>query len=619
MRANFLSGFRLTAADGSEICIRVRKAIALFAYLALEPDHLHSREKIACLLWNSAGDHAARQSLRRCLSDLRRALGPLADRVLIVDHKQIGIVSAEIEVDVLAFRQHLENRDLENAITQLRNADLLEGLEIDSEPFQEWILAERIGHKEAAVEALYVHAKALADNGAFYAAIEAGRRLLAFDPLYEDGHLLLIQLLQKIGRHGAARRQYASCELLLQEGLGVGPARETREAASSPPPNCHVADKPTVVVKRPKFLGNSESEIYLASGLFNDLITELSRHRWVSVIPDGKSGRYVVDSTARLVDRCYKLTIHLLSGIDDRAIWSETFEGSREAIVITQSDLAREVIARFIAEIERNEFRRSMSGEIAESALDYWHRGKVAYFQFSKESNAKARRLLAKSIELDPEFAPAYATMAYAEQGDAFFNYSGSRQLCLSRGLEMARKAITLDPTDASAYQALAAVLLRLHDYDSAMVNAETALSLCPSADGAMYTKGVALFYQGRQTEALEQIDRTMRMVPHSPRAWVMRHLRARCCYDLGRFEEALHWANQAVIAPNAKTIAHAVKAASAKRAGFDDLACRIVKDLLQRDPRMTSNYIFETMGNEFVAGYVEDMASQLRNIGLPS
>ena len=354
-------------------------------------------------------------------------------------------------------------------------------------------------------------------------------------------------------------------------------------------------------------------------GLFDDLVTELSRHRWVSVIPDGDAGRYVVDGTARVADRHYKLAIHLLSGVDGRTIWSEAFEGLWSDMVSSQTHLARTTVARFTAAIERDEFLRSMSEEYDESASGYWHRGKAAYFRFSKESNEEARKLLARSIELDPEFAPAYATMAYVEQGDAFFNYSGARELCLSRGLDMARKAVMFDPNDAYSHLALAAVLLRRSDYDGALVKSETAQGLCPSMDLALYTRSLALFYRGRQRNALEQIDRALRMAPQSPRAWAMRHLRARCCYDLGQFEQALHWADRAVNAPNAKTVAHAVKAASAKRAGYNDLASRTVAEMIGRDPSMTSDYILRTMGNEFVRDHVEDLVTQLRGAGLRS
>ena len=91
LRAELLSGFRLTASNGQELPLTVRKAKALLAYLAIHAHRLHDRETLACLLWDAAGDRAARQSLRRCLSDLRRALGPLAREVLIVRGARIGV------------------------------------------------------------------------------------------------------------------------------------------------------------------------------------------------------------------------------------------------------------------------------------------------------------------------------------------------------------------------------------------------------------------------------------------------------------------------------------------------------------------------------------------------
>jgi Flp pilus assembly protein TadD len=61
-------------------------------------------------------------------------------------------------------------------------------------------------------------------------------------------------------------------------------------------------------------------------------------------------------------------------------------------------------------------------------------------------------------MKLDTEFAPAYVAMSYAEQLDAFLNYSGTRRACLERALSMARTAVAMDPTDARARTALGTV-----------------------------------------------------------------------------------------------------------------------------------------------------------------
>lgn len=621
MRAEFLSGFRLIDRAGHEIQFSVRKAKALFAYLTLNSDRFHSREKLAHLLWNAAGDRAARQSLRKCLSDLRRALGPSSDRVLVVAGDRIRIAPETVNVDVLSFKRHVENDEIENAVEFLQNAELLDGLEIVSEPFEEWLSVERTRHREMAVEALYAAAENLSRKGALLFAIKAAQRVLTFDPLCEEAHRLLIDLFNKIGRPGAARQQYAQCAEVLREGLGVAPSIETREATFPAGKGFRISRitaKPTVVVRNLKCLGKTDVEKQFTAGLFDDLVTELSRYRWLSVIPGGDSGRYIVDGTARFAANRYRVAVHLLTGADGATLWSKASEGRACNMLDVQTEITRIAAARLVMEIERNERHGSSSPAEDESAIDYWLRGKDQFFRYSKESRAAAKRLFAQSIKLDPEFAPAYASMAHVEQMDAFFDYSGSRQASLARGLKLARKAIALDPSDGYVHMALGKVLTRLEDFDSATVEIETALALCPSMDSAQIAYGLTLFYQGRQAEALERFDRAIRMNPQSPQSWAVRHIRARCCYDLGQFDNALRWADRAVNAPHAKTIAVVLKAAAAERAGYDRLARRTVADVIRRDPTMTAAYILEIFGNEYVADKVEDMVDHLRRAGLP-
>ena len=71
----FLGGFRLSQGSKGEIAIPGKKAQALLAYLALNAEQRHRRDKLATLLWGDRLDEQARQSLRQSLSALRKALG----------------------------------------------------------------------------------------------------------------------------------------------------------------------------------------------------------------------------------------------------------------------------------------------------------------------------------------------------------------------------------------------------------------------------------------------------------------------------------------------------------------------------------------------------------------
>lgn len=64
LRLEVLSGFRLFDLSGKGILVPALETRALMAYLCMSPDRLHRRERLACLLWDGAGDRSARQSLR---------------------------------------------------------------------------------------------------------------------------------------------------------------------------------------------------------------------------------------------------------------------------------------------------------------------------------------------------------------------------------------------------------------------------------------------------------------------------------------------------------------------------------------------------------------------------
>lgn len=621
LRAQFLSGFRLFDGAGRELRVPVRKAKALFAYLAIHSDRLHSREKLACLLWDAAGDRAARQSLRRCLSDLRRVLGSAAHRVIVTEGDRVGVAANAVETDLTAFCRLVDEGELEKAANLFGTGELLDGVDIDSEPFEEWLRAERFRLGEVAAEALYRLAERKVASADFQTAIDTAQRVLACDPLHDDAHRLLIVLFGRSGRLSEARRQFVRYARLARDELGVEPSPETRRAFTAvdrPDRMSGGKEKPSVAVASFRPLAQSDEGRAFAAGLTEELLALISAQRWISVVPASEDARYIVDGTVRSSGLRHRAAIRLLSGTDGRSVWSAVLESHATHSFDIQDDLARTAASQLVAEIERIERRKPETEPAPESALGLWHRGNDLFFRYTKESNAAARWMVERAIAIDPEFAPAYASLGYVEQFDAFFKYSKFPKERLRRGLEATRTAIAIDASDALGHLAMGKVLVRMADFDGAIVALETALSLNPSSERVEFALGLAHYYQGRQRNALDCFGRAIRLNPQSPSGWAVRHMTARCLYDLGHFDNALDWANRAVNTPNAKSIAFILKAAAADRSGNTALAHRTIDDVVRRDPRMTADYIVRTFGNEFLADSVENMAERLRGIGLP-
>src|SRR5688500_18419369 len=151
-----LGGFELKLGPGVAVHLPTRKAQALLAYLAIQPDHAHPRDKLAALLWGDVPDSQARASLRQTLSLLGKALDDAPVPCLVTDARTVGVVPGAIDVDVIRFTAAVEAGTpaaLEQA-GQLYRGDLLEGLVLDEASFEAWLLSERERLRELAIEGL---------------------------------------------------------------------------------------------------------------------------------------------------------------------------------------------------------------------------------------------------------------------------------------------------------------------------------------------------------------------------------------------------------------------------------------------------------------------------------
>lgn len=209
-----------------------KKARALLAFLAAQGGQPVSRERLADLLWPYQGSEQARHSLRNCLLELRKALGRGTDAHLAADFANCRIQDAIVDLvqfERLSRSQHL--CDLQ-AAADLYRGELLADFDINSEPFQEWLAAERDRTLAVVCDILHRLSAKQDAAGEHDAAIQSGRRLVFLDPLSEFGQRALIRAYAHAGRRGEALRQYRSCAETLKRELGVAPDVETQSLAN---------------------------------------------------------------------------------------------------------------------------------------------------------------------------------------------------------------------------------------------------------------------------------------------------------------------------------------------------------------------------------------------------
>ena len=203
--------------------LRTRKHQWLLALLALRHDRQVDRDWLAGTLWPESPNSQALYNLRRCLSDLRSALGTQGERLGASAARSIRLSLADASVDVLAFDTAMARGDaasLEEAVSLYRGP-LMEGCTLD------WVLAERQEREMAYLAALETLAAQAMTRQEAPAAVRYLRLVVATDPLRESAQRALMEAFAAGGDMAAATLVYREYRLFLHRTLNSEPAAET--------------------------------------------------------------------------------------------------------------------------------------------------------------------------------------------------------------------------------------------------------------------------------------------------------------------------------------------------------------------------------------------------------
>jgi WD40 repeat protein/DNA-binding SARP family transcriptional activator len=215
------------------------KVRALLAYLVLEADRPHRREKLAGLLWPDFPERSARTSLRSALANLRKVVGDQnADpKFILVTRQTIQFNhQSDYELDAQQFSELVEvgtdrtanSKQVEKAVSLYRG-DFMEGFSLsDSSIFEEWILVTRESLRRAALQALQQLAVYYQETGAYEMALELALRQVDMEPYQEAAHQQAMWIWALSGRRNEALSHYENLKTTLETELGVAPLKQTQ-------------------------------------------------------------------------------------------------------------------------------------------------------------------------------------------------------------------------------------------------------------------------------------------------------------------------------------------------------------------------------------------------------
>ena len=304
--------------DGGQALKLPRKARALLAYLAMHEGERVPRDRLADLLWPFQDTEQARHSLRNCLLEVRKASECTRDW-LGTDFAHCWLIG--VTLDVTRFElQHrsVDQLALREACAAYRG-EFLQGFELQSEPWGEWVADMRGRLQDNVVAALTRLSELCSAGGEHGEAIAAARRLVVLDPFGERSHQRLMRALAANGRRNEAVQHYRRLEKDLRRELDVPPELETQRLAKkilggavpvvAPPPGA-----------RPAPLLSSQVSSHVPSASLPTLLERLSAEVRAALAGTAKLTRglalQVCDALDAAAIECRQAAAQ---GVDDRA------------------------------------------------------------------------------------------------------------------------------------------------------------------------------------------------------------------------------------------------------------------------------------------------------------
>jgi len=378
--------------------------------------------------------------------------------------------------------------------------------------------------------------------------------------------------------------------------------------------------------------GDPEQE-YFADGMVEDIITGLSRIKWLFVIARNSSFiykgkavdvrqvgrelgvRYVLEGGVRKAGSRLRITTQLLEAENGAHLWADRYDGALQDVFDLQDQITDKVVGIVEPSLQRSEIERSRRKRPENlDAYDLYLRAVPHMATAMPEDVRIAAGFLEGALKLEPTFAAAHALLAWCHE--ISFSRGGLDEADKAAGIEHARIAIANGADDATALAIAAfAIFILGKDHATALPAVDRALSLNPSCATALYFGAYIQAISGNPAPAISYADRALRLSPFDPFAFLAHCALGAAAVQEARYDDAARDFSKAVQANPRFSTLYFFQAASLALAGREQEAQPIVERLLELEPGFRIRVLFE-VGS--VRSIVDKLVEAARSLGLP-
>jgi adenylate cyclase len=251
----------------------------------------------------------------------------------------------------------------------------------------------------------------------------------------------------------------------------VSAPSETQPAASehfaeaeSPPP---LPDKPSIAVLPFQNMSGDPEQEYFADGMVDEIITALSRFKWLFVIARNSSFtfkgkpvdikevgrrlgvRYVLEGAVRKASGKVRITGQLINAVTGAHIWADRFERDLTDVFTLQDEVTVAVVSAIQPKLLQTEIAMAARRRPENlTAYDLFLRALQQYYPSTREGLAEANRLANRALELDPRFGSVAALAADCHEINVLLGYAADPQFERKEAVRLSRLALSIDDDD---------------------------------------------------------------------------------------------------------------------------------------------------------------------------
>jgi adenylate cyclase len=322
--------------------------------------------------------------------------------------------------------------------------------------------------------------------------------------------------------------------------------------------------------------------------------------------------RYQVEGSVRHAGDRVRVAAQLVN-LDGRVLWSARFDEALADVFALQDKITTQIAGALAIRVTEFEQRRVFAKPTESlEAYDLVLRARPAFQRPTRADNVEARALLRRAIQLDPNYAAAYAALAETYHVAVSWGWAEAPAAFLSRAEEMANKALSLSDTEVRARIVLGRIHIFYNRFEPAKTEMDRAIAINPNDAHGLAGRGNILMWLGQTDAAIEALELAQRIDPELNA--IDRFALSLAYYSKRRYAAAIEQAEINIRKSEGAHFSRVVLAAAYAQQKRPDDAARVVSDIRRADPTFDP----QTFGSKLLnPADVEHLRDGFRKAGL--